>query len=562
MDLQPGRSPAESVKEDSRHLRGSIVEELELERPDFSKETVQILKFHGVYQQTDRDARKQGLGQVYGSMVRVGVPGGVLSPEQYLVLDRLADEAGDGGLRVTTRQDIQFHRVQKSNVRNLIRTLNANLLGTLAACGDVVRNVTACPAPMDDAQREEIQKYVRSIARRLKPKTRAYYEIWLDGEKAYAAESTEGEAEPLYGPGYLPRKFKIGFASPGDNCIDVYTNDCGVVPVIEGERLTAFVLLAGGGLGMSPGVKATHPRLATPLCTVEPSQLEETIEAIVTIHRDFSNRANRKLARLKYVIEEIGIEAFTAELAKRVGRQLDPPRPLTWNSGDDHFGWHAQGDGRWFLGIPVLSGRIKDHDGVAWRTAFREAVTQFRAGVRLTTQQNVLLTDIQAADRAGVERLLGAHGIRLAGQLPPVLRDSLACPALPTCGLAITEAERILPSVIRDIQAELYDAGLPAQAITVRITGCPNGCARPYNAEIGIVGQSIDMYAIYLGGSHVGTRLGFVYADNVKRGSLRSTLRPVIQFYKESRAAGEAFGDFCHRIGLESLRAQGEAVLR
>ncbi len=538
--------PAESVKQNSRHLRGSILEELTLERPDFTKETVQILKFHGTYQQTDRDQRKAGQPAEFRSMVRVGIPGGALTADQYLELDRLADEAGDGRLRVTTRQDIQFHRVRKTDLRALMRTLNANLLTTLAACGDVVRNVVCCPAPFGDGERNRIHQLAESLARELKPRTRAYYEIWLDGEKAAAAESAPPEGEPLYGVTYLPRKFKIGIAAPGDNCIDVYSNDVGIVPGRDG-----FTLLVGGGFGMSAGVKTTHPRLADPLACVAPEKLKAAVEAILTIHRDYGNRTNRKLARLKYVLEEWGLARFKAEFESRLGAPAAPPEPLEWASASDHFGWQRQADGAFFLGLPIPSGRVQD----GLRIGLRELVERFRPAVRLTTQQNLLLTGIAEADRAEVTWLARAHGIRFSEELPPVVREALACVALPTCGLAITEAERVLPEILADLQGEMREAGIGAQAISVRVTGCPNGCARPYTAEIGIVGRSVDLYALYLGASHLGTRLGSLFAENVPRRDIGRRLRPALRLYAGERRPGESFGDFCHRLEFETLRA-------
>ncbi|HWR54583.1 MAG TPA: NADPH-dependent assimilatory sulfite reductase hemoprotein subunit [Bryobacteraceae bacterium] len=540
-------SPAESVKENSRHLRGSIVEELILERPDFTKETVQILKFHGTYQQTDRDLRKAGKPAEYGSMVRVGVPGGALTADQYLELDRLADAVGDGGLRITTRQDIQFHRVRKTDLRTLLRALNANLLTTLAACGDVVRNVVACPAPFGDAERVRMQQLAQALGKELKPSTRAYYEIWLDGEKAAAAESAAPEEELLYGSTYLPRKFKIGFAPPGDNCIDVYSNDVGIVPGPDG-----FTLLVGGGFGMSPGVKATHPRLAEPLGSVAPEHLNAALKTVIAIHRDYGNRTNRKLARLKYVIEEWGIERFRAEFESRLGAPVAPAQPLEWASGSDHLGWHNQAAGSFFVGVPIPSGRVRDD----LRAGLREVIERFRPGVSLTAQQNLFLTNIAAQQRADITRILAQHGIRAAEELPPVVRESIGCVALPTCGLAITEAERVMPEILDGIHGVMADLGIGSQPISVRVTGCPNGCARPYSAEIGLVGQSVDMYAIYLGASHLGIRLGSVFAENVKRHDIANRLRPVLESYARERGPNEAFGDYCERVGLEALHAQ------
>ena len=544
-------SPAESVKQNSRHLRGSILEELTLERPDFTKESVQILKFHGTYQQTDRDDRKAGQPPQFRSMVRVGVPGGALTADQYLELDRLADEVGDGGLRITTRQDIQFHRVRKTDLRKLMRALNANLLSTLAACGDVVRNVICCPAPYGDAARNRIQELAQSLARRLKPRTRAYYEIWLDGEKAVAAESAPPEDEPLYGETYLPRKFKIGIAAPGDNCIDVYANDVGIVPAGDG-----FTILVGGGFGMSAGVKATHPCIAEPLAWVEAERLNAAVEAIVAIHRDYGNRTNRKLARLKYVLEEWGMDRFKAEFDERMGAPAAAPARLEWASASDHLGWQRQADGSLFLGLPIPSGRVRE----GLRTGLRELVERFRPSVRLTPQQNLLVAGIAEGDRAEVTRLARACGIRFAEQLPPVVREALACVALPTCGLAITEAERVLPEMLDDLHGQMREAGIGEQAISVRVTGCPNGCARPYTAEIGIVGRSVDLYALYLGASPVGTRLGSLFAENVPRREIGQRLAPALRLYAAERRPAESFGDFCHRAGFDALKAQQAAA--
>jgi len=559
MDKAP--SAAEQAKVNAHYLRGSIAQELENSEALFTSPATGVLKFHGIYQQDDRDLRKSGTKQ-FSAMVRVGIPGGVLTPEQYLTLDRLSD-LGDGSLRITTRQDIQYHYVPKARLRELIRGLNESYLSTLAACGDVVRNVISCPAPFESEQRRELYPVIQFLSRSLKPKTTAYYEIWIDGEQAISAEEREGgEVEPLYGATYLPRKFKVGFAFAGDNTTDIYANDIGIVPHYEDGRLTGYTILAGGGMGQSAGVKASHPRLADPICSVGASseELLEVVSAIVTIHRDFGNRANRKLARLKYVLDDWGVAKFKVELEGRVGRELAPPRPLSWRRATDYLGWHQQGSdaaGRpiWFVGIPVLAGRVKDSDEKRRiRSGLRAVVERYRPGVRLTCQQNVYLSGIADADRPVIEALLAAHGISEPAQLPPVLRYAMACPALPTCGQAITESERIMPQVVAEIQAELNAVGLRDDVVHLRTTGCPNGCARPYTAEIGIVGASVDMYTLYLGASPMGTRLGSVFAQNVKRQEIPRRLRPVIEHYKDARRPGEAFGDFCHRVGIEALR--------
>lgn len=558
MDKVP--SAAEQGKINSHYLRGSIAEELENSESVFSNPATGVLKFHGIYQQDDRDLRKAGTKQ-FSAMVRVGIPGGVLTAEQYLTLDRLAD-LGDGSLRITTRQDVQYHYLPKARLRELMRGLDESYLSTLAACGDVVRNVISCPAPFESEQRRELYPVVQFISRSLKPKTAAYYEIWIDGEQAISVEEPDGEVEPLYGATYLPRKFKIGFAFPGDNTTDIYANDIGIVPEYKDGQLNGFTILAGGGMGQSAGVKASHPRLADPICSIGPSpeELLEVVSAIVTIHRDFGNRSNRKLARLKYVLDAWGVAKFKQELESRVGRELAPPKPMNWNRATDYLGWHQQGvdsEGRvvWFVGIPILAGRVKDFDETRRiRSGLRAVVEQYRPGVRLTCQQNVYLSGIRDADRFAVAALLREHGISEPAQLPPVLRHAMSCPALPTCGQAITESERIMPQVVAEIQAELNQVGLRDEVVHLRTTGCPNGCARPYTAEIGIVGASVDMYTIYLGASPLGTRLGSVFAQNVKRRDIPVRLRPVIEHYKEAKRPGEAFGDFCHRVGVEALR--------
>jgi sulfite reductase (ferredoxin) len=554
----PPLSAVEAAKTGSRYLRGQIVEELQMNTDGFAKETVHILKFHGIYQQSDRDARKTGQPNPPSCMIRVSIPGGVLSPQQYLALDRLADAAGDGSLRVTSRQDIQFHRVAKTNLRPLMRLLNQNLLTTLAGCGDVVRNVVACPAPLGGPHRGETMQHALALSRRLKPRTRAYYEVWIDGEKAAAAESFAEESEPLYAAAYLPRKFKISFAAPGDNCVDVYTNDIGIVPVHGEAGLEGFTLLVGGGLGMSPGVRATHPRLGYPLGKVEPGKLVDAVEAIVGIHRDFGNRSNRKVARLKYVLDAWGLDRFRSEVEDRAGGILAEPAPLQWLDAHDHLGWHPQNHGRWFLGLRVPNGRIRDWDGLRLRSALRELAANSVSEMRLTPQQNVLLTGIPEDGRAEIESILRAAGVAMFGDLPPILRHSMACPALPTCGQAVTEAERVAPEVLADIGAKLREAGLEREVIVVRMTGCSNGCARPLTAEIGLVGESVDLYRIYLGGSVLGTRLAVLFATGVPRAEIGERLVPAFALYREGRLPGERFGDFCHRVGVEALRNTAE----
>lgn len=559
MATEPKLSGAELTKLGSNYLRGTVREELDNSLTHFSKSAIAVLKFHGVYQQDDRDIRKERREREYSCMVRVGVPGGVLTRPQYLELDRLADHIGDGTLRITTRQGIQYHYVGKKDLWTLIHSINESGLGTFAACGDVVRAVTSCSAPIVDDARQDIYPYVRMLAKELKPKTQAYLELWVDGEKAASVEAVETE-EPLYGNRYLPRKFKVGFAYPGENTSDIYANDVGIVPHFENGILHGFTILAGGGMGQSNGIKGSFPRTSDPICFVEPDELLDVVKAIVTIHRDFGNRENRKLARLKYVIAEWGVPRFREELQSRMGKTLGDPKPLSWHRSDDYLGWHHQVGDLWFLGVRVVSGRIKDDGQVRVRSAIREVLQRVPCGVRFTVQQNLYLCDIPSSRRMEVESILSKHGVRMAEDLPPILRHSMACPALPTCGLAITESERILPDVAAAIQDELTQLGLGEEAVHVRTTGCPNGCARPYTAEIGIVGQSVELYSLYLGGSPLSTRLATLYTHNVKMAQIGETLRPLFASFREERQDGEAFGDYCHRVGLETLRERHLAV--
>ncbi len=555
----------EQIKASSGLLRGSIGEELDDGGDQFAKDTTQLLKFHGIYQQDDRDVRRErgrlGLGKDFSCMVRASIPGGALTGEQYLVMDRLADAVGNGTLRITTRQGLQYHFVRKGDLRGLVRALNDELVTTLAACGDVARNVMGCPAPLRDRVSAQVTASAIELGRHLRPQTQAYWQLWVDGERAASlvAEDGDGTDEPLYGPTYLPRKFKVGFAFPGDNCVDAYTHDIGIVPSVAGGEVVGYTLIVGGGLGMSHNKPSTYPRLGDPVGVVAPRDLIATVKAVIGIQRDHGDREDRKHARMKYLVAEWGIDAFRTELERRLGWPLARPGPLAWPHTSDHLGWHGQGDGRAFLGLAIPSGRIQDN-GAGYRSAIREAVEQFGSNVRLTPRQDLLLTDVAEADRSGVEELVRAHGVPLAERLAPSVRAAMACPALPTCGLALTEAERVMPVLIEGFQAELEQLGLGDEAIHLRMAGCPNGCSRPYSTEIGIVGRGKNHYNVFLGGDAHGTRLNTPFADRVAFNELLDVLRPVLTFYRVERLSGERFGDFCARIGPEVLRIRGQEM--
>jgi sulfite reductase (ferredoxin) len=413
--------------------------------------------------------------------------------------------------------------------------------------------VVCCPAPHDDRRQEALLAHARHLAAHFRPKTSAYYEVWLDGDQAVTASpaAPAHSAEPFYGDAYLPRKFKVGLAWPGDNCIDVYTHDVGIVPV-ERDGQAGFVVLVGGGLGMSHAREDdTYPRLATPLAWCRPAELAAVVEAAAAVWRDHGNRSDRHQARLKYLLAERGQAWFRAEVEARLGYPLaDPVDVAPWTKADEHLGWHRQADGRWFLGVHVDSGRVRDDGERRLRSALRDVVTRFAGEVRLTARQDVLLCGIGGRDRREVEGVLRSHGVALAEELPPVRRLAVACPALPTCGQALAEAERVLPEVVATVEAGLAAAGLDGDEVRVHITGCPIGCARPYTAEIGIVGRTKTSYDVYVGGSATGERLARRLAVGVKLGALGDELQPVFDTYRDERRHGEGFGDFCDRAGL------------
>ncbi len=555
MPPAPAPSGVERLKEASRFLRGEIAAELAAPGREVSEDAYNLLKFHGTYEQHDRDTateRKQrGEEKEFSFMVRVRMTGGMLTAGQYLALDALADRYGNGTLRITTREGVQFHGVIKQDLKASIAAINQTLLTTQAACGDVVRNVTATPAPRRDAVHARIRADAAMLSAALLPASRAYHELFLD-EAAQAELGTE--PEPLYGPTYLPRKFKIGIAAPEDNSIDVLTNDLGIVALFEGERLVGYNFALGGGLGMTHNRKDTYPRLATPLCFVGPDDLRRGVEAVIALQRDFGDRSDRRRARLKYLLDERGLDWAKATLEGYFGAPLAPPRPQPSFEIPEILGWHAQGDGKFWLGVPVPSGRIEDRGDCRLRSALRAAVARFGADPVLTGQQDILLTNLAPADRGPVEALLRDHGVVLAETLTPLARWSLACPALPTCGLALAEAERVHRPIVAAIEAALARVGLAGERISLRLTGCPNGCARPYAGDIGIVGRMPGHYALYVGGDFAGTRLSFKLHDKIAEADLAPALAPLFAAFAEQRCDDEGFGDFCTRLGTEALR--------
>lgn len=557
-DDEAKRSAVENIKESSRWLRGTLADELASDIDHFGDESKQLLKFHGSYQQEDRDARKSrskaGVGKHYMFMVRLKLPGGKLTGSQYLALDDIAGAHANGTLRLTTRQSIQFHGILKGNLRQSLRDMNAALISTLGACGDVNRNVLACPAPLNDQPRVEAQRLADAIAAHLAPRSNAYHDVWLNGEQVSPDAGQADGVEPIYGKVYLPRKFKTAFALPHDNCVDIYANCLGFLAAIENGRTVGYNVLVGGGMGRTSGNKTTFPHLAQPLCFVEPDQVVAIAEAVVKFFRDTGDRGDRKRARLKYVIHDWGIDRVREVFARDYwSKPIQPARDLPITAVDLHHGWHAQGDGKWFLGLSVENGRIKDEGSLRLRSGLRKIVERFNPIVRVSAQQDLLLGSIAAADRPAIDSLLNEHGIERPENLSQVRKWSMACPAIPTCGLAITESERALPSLVNELSQTMAELGLTGEPLSVRMTGCPNGCARPYNSDVGLVGRSGTKYTLFVGGRPEGDRLSFVLQDLVERNQVVPILQQLLERFKTDRQATEGFGDWCTRQGAERL---------
>lgn len=549
-------SPVEALKQASRGLRGTLAAELAASGVQVSDDACNLLKFYGSYEQYDRDTatvRKQsGREKEYGFMVRVRLPGGRLTAAQYLALHDLSGRWGGDSLRVTTRQAVQFHAIAKGNLKPTVAAINDALLTTLGACGDVVRNVVTSPAPRRDARHARLEADARMLSAALLPQSRAYHEIFLDNEPA--PESGQ-ETEPLYGASYLPRKFKIGLALPDDNTIDVLANDLGLVAVWDHGRLRGYNVAIGGGMGMTHNRPDTYPRLASLIGSVGPDDLLAIADAVIRVQRDRGDRSDRKRARLKYVIDDLGLDVVRDAVGRAFGAPLAAALPMPDFAVPDLLGWHAQGDGRDWLGVPVPSGRITDTDAVRMRSALHEVITRFGADPVLTPQQDVLLSNFYPSDRGAVEEVLHGHGVTLAGELTPLARWALACPALPTCGQALTEAERIRGAVVADLDAVLARHGLGGERISLRITGCPNGCARPYGGDIGLVGRVPGAYAVFVGGDFAGTRLSYLLLERVPLARIATALDPLFAAFAAGRRADEGFGDFCDRLGRDGALA-------
>jgi sulfite reductase (ferredoxin) len=547
-------SKVEVAKRRGQHLRGTIAETLGSAATHFADSDVHLLKFHGTYQQDDRDQRREreaaGLEKAYSFMVRVAIPAGAITAEQYLSLESIADRDGNGTLRITTRQGFQFHGVLKGDLKSTIAGINQQLLSTIAACGDVERNVMGCSAPLADADHAAVREVAAAVARDLRPASRAYHEIWLDGERQITTEE-----EPFYGTQYLPRKFKSAVGLSTDNCVDIYSQDVGLLAIAGRGGIEGFNLLVGGGLGMTHNKGDTTARLAQPLGFVPLEHGVEAVRIVAAIFRDHGNRSDRRHARLKYLLAEWGIHRFRDEFQRRASFRLEPAVDLPALPFHDHLGRHRQPDGRWFYGIFVQSGRIVNSENHALKTALHELVTRLSPGIHLTGQQNILLTDLDLAELDIVEQTLRAHGVRPPQELAAVRRYSMACPALPTCGLAVAESERAIPGILDELELELTALGLRDVPVTIRMTGCPNGCARPYTADLAFVGRSLGLYNVYVGGGLAGDRLVDLYQADVPQGELLEVVRPLLHRWATERTQNEGLGDFYQRLmGLRARR--------
>jgi sulfite reductase (ferredoxin) len=557
-ELKP--SPVEAIKTSSRFLRGTLAEEMASGSDHFTEESKQLLKFHGSYQQEDRDARKnrdKPKGKAYMFMIRLKLPGGKLTAEQYLAMDDICEKFANGTIRLTTRQSIQFHGILMGGLKNSIAAMNDAFVSTLGACGDVNRNVVSCPAPTGDAVRVHMQDLSDKLATHLAPKagSGAYHEIWLNGEKQNSFPEPD-IAEPIYGNIYLPRKFKTALALPHDNCTDLLAQCLGYLAISEKNQLLGYNLYVGGGQGQSNAKPDTYPLLAQPVCFIEPDQAVAAGEAVIRLYKDHGNRSDRKRARIKYVMHDWGVEKFREIFARDYWKKpLVPHKHAPITGVDLHLGWHKQADGKNFLGISVENGRIQDVEKYRLRSGLRAIISKFKPIVRISAQQDILLGDIDTANKGAIDSMLNEYGIPRPENLSMLQKWSMACPAIPTCGLAISESERSLPGLVDQLEPIIAELGLANEPLSVRMTGCPNGCARPYQSEIGLVGRSGSKYTLYIGGDSYGRRLNFELQDSVPIEQIPAKLGKILKSFKSERNGDELFGDYCHRVGLARLQA-------
>lgn len=543
-------SPVEKIKQESDGLRGTLKQALENDITGAVNEAdLQVIKFHGMYLQDDRDRREERaakkLERLYSYMIRLRLPGGTLTPEQWLATHHIAGEHSTGVIKITTRQTIQLHGIIKSHIKPTIQAFNAAALDSIATCGDINRNVAVSSHPAFSPLYAQVHAYADKISQLLMPKTRAYYEIWMDEEKI----AERSEEDPLYQDRYLPRKFKIGIAIPPHNDVDVLTNDIGLIAIIENNTLQGFNIAIGGGLSQTHGNSDTYPRLATVIGFAEGEENTlRTVYEILTVQRDFGNRGDRKLARLKYTVDNMGVAAFKAEVEKRTGYTLQPAKPYQFEDRQDWFGWRKADDGRWYYTVFVENGRVTDDENAATKTALYEIAQTGKAQFHFTSNQNVILAEIEESDKAMIDALLQQFGVRsFTEQSSALRRNSMACVAFNTCPLALAEAQRYLPSLISKCEPLLQKHGLQEEEIILRMTGCPNGCGRSPAAEIGFIGTAYGLYNLHIGGDRLGTRLNFKYRENLDETAILEELDALFGAYQKERQPGETFGDFTYR---------------
>ena len=552
-------SANESIKTRSNYLRGTIAEGLaDTTTGAISEDDNQLLKFHGAYLQDDRDLRGQRrrdkLEKAYSFMVRIRVPGGVVTPAQWLETDRLASRFANGTIKLTTRQAFQFHGIIKHNLKQTIQQINQAAMDTVAACGDVNRNVMCNPNPYLSEVHAQVLKLAQDISNHLTPQTGAYHELWLDEGKI---TSSEDEQEPIYGKTYLPRKFKITLAVPPSNDVDIYANCLSFIAIVEDGKLVGFNVAVGGGMGSSHGNDATYPRLADVIGFCTPEQVVEVAEKTVLVQRDFGDRTDRKHSRFKYTVDDHGVAWVLEKINTYLGYPLGPVRPFVFDGNGDRFGWVDDSNGNSHLTLFVQGGRVLDTPAYPLLTGLREIAKVHQGDMRLTANQNLIIANVSPAQRPLIEQLLAQYGIKDSHLQSALRLNSLSCVALPTCSLALAEAERYLPELLTELEELIEDSGLRHDAITLRMTGCPNGCARPFLAEIGLVGKAPGKYNLYLGGGFAGQRLSKLYLESVPGDTLKAVLAPIIARYAKERNDGERFGDFCIRAGYVAATVQG-----
>jgi sulfite reductase (NADPH) hemoprotein beta-component len=554
-------SDVEHIKKESNYLRGTIAESMvEPISAGISDDDNRLMKFHGSYLQDDRDLRnerqKQKLEPAYQFMIRVRRPGGVATPDQWLVLDELSQKFGSGTLKLSTRQAFQMHGVLKWNMKKTLQEINAALMDTIAACGDVNRNVMCNPNPYQSEIHGEVYEWAKVLSDRLLPRTRAYHEIWLDEEKVAGTPEVE-EIEQMYGPLYLPRKFKIGIAVPPSNDIDVFSQDIGLIAIVENDKLIGFNVALGGGMGMTHGDKKTYPQLAKVIGFCTPDRIYDVAEKVITIQRDYGNRSNRSNARFKYTVDRLGLETVKNELEDRLGWSFDEAKPFHFDHNGDRYGWVEGVERSWHFTLFVEGGRIADVGDYKLKTGLREIAKIHTGDFRLTANQNLVIANVSSDNKNEVSKLIEQYGLTDGKNYSAIRRSSLACVSLPTCGLAMSEAERYLPVLLDKIETIVEENGLRNDEITIRMTGCPNGCARHALGEIGFIGKSPGKYNMYLGAAFDGSRLSKMYRENIGEEEILNELRVLLSLFAKERELSEHFGDFVIRAGIVKATTDG-----